>query len=514
MLGLGLRTLLGHFFLLTVKQAVSVENEQTNACAALVDLRLENTTILSAGHVLGPVNVSTPGSCQSQALVSSSLCRVQFVINTTSTSAVHAEAWLPDTWFGRFLGLGNGGLGGCVDYTNLDYGTSLHFASVASDNGHDGNSGSVFLNHPEVLDDFAFRAIHVEAVIGKQIVEAYYGRPHDKSYYLGCSTGGRQGTQEALKFPEDFDGIVAGSPATNFNNLQGWSAILGRFVGAPDPAGNPHFIPADLWNTIASEVLKQCDGLDGIEDGIITEPDDCEFRPEAIVCSAGQTTGCLTSAQVDALHEIYQPVFGTSGELLYSRYDPGAEADGNSQIFFSGSILSIPDDWYRFVVVNDSNFNFENFDLETIELGDRINPGGIETFNGDLSSFEARGGKFLTYHGRRDQLIASGNSKRMYNLISQTLSMASLDSFYRLFLIPGMNHCSGGPGAAAFGQGGIPSNAVNASTNNVLLAIVDWVEGGIAPDVIIGTSIDGQARTHCRYPQRSVLNGSQFICEA
>ncbi|KAH0581486.1 hypothetical protein H2248_011202 [Termitomyces sp. 'cryptogamus'] len=377
-----------------------------------------------------------------------------------------------------------------------------------------GNSGSVFLDHPEVLNDFAFRAIHVEAVIGKQIVEAYYGRPHHKSYYIGCSTGGRQGTQEALKFPEDFDGIVAGSPATNFNNLQGWSAILGRFVGAPDPTGNPRFIPADLWNTIAAEVLKQCDGLDGVEDGIITEPDDCQFRPEAIVCTAGQTTGCLTSAQIDALHEIYQPLFGTSGELLYSRYDPGAEADGDAQTFFSGSIVSFPNDWYRFSVLNDSSFSFENFDLDTIELGDRLDPGGIQTFNGNLSTFEARGGKFLTYHGRRDQLIASGNSKRMYNLISQTLSMPSLDSFYRLFLIPGMDHCSGGPGAAAFGQGGIVSNVVSASSNNVLLAIVDWVEGGVAPDVIIGTSTDGQTRTHCRYPQRSVFNGSTFICEA
>ncbi|KAG5727020.1 putative feruloyl esterase B-2 [Termitomyces sp. T112] len=404
MLVLGLYTSLVVVSLL--RQVVSAENDNTRAssCAELVQLRLENTTILSAGHVSGPVNVSTPGSCQSQALVSSSLCRVQFVMNTTSTSAVHAEAWLPDTWFGRFLGLGNGGLGGCVDYVNLDYGTSLHFAAVGSDNGHDGDSGSVFLNHPEVLNDFAFRAIHVEVVIGKQIVEAYYGRPHHKSYYLGCSTGGRQGTQEALKFPEDFDGIVAGSPATNFNNLLGWGAILGRFVGAPDPTGNPHFIPADLWDTVASEVLKQCDGLDGVEDGIITEPDDCQFRPEAIVCTAGQTTGCLTSAQIDALHEIYQPLFGTNGELLFSRYDPGTEADGNAQAYFSGSIFSIPDDWFRFTVLNDSSFDFENFDLDTIELGDRVDPGGIQTFNGDLSTFEARGGKFLTYHGRRDQV--------------------------------------------------------------------------------------------------------------
>ncbi|KAG6915591.1 hypothetical protein DXG01_010827 [Tephrocybe rancida] len=488
------------------------QDAQTKACAALLRLRLDQATILSAAHVSGPLNVSTPGSCQSQALVSASLCRVQLVINTTSTSAVHAEAWLPDIWYGRFLGLGNGGLAGCVDYTNLDYGTTLHFATIASDNGHDGSDGKELLNHPEVINDFAFRAIHVEAVIGKQLVEAYYGRRHNKSYYLGCSTGGRQGTQAALKFPDDFDGIVAGSPATNWNNLQGSATMLSRRVGAPDFNGNPKFIPATLWNTVATEVLKQCDELDGVLDGIITEPDACQFRPEAIECTAGQTSGCLTRTQVDVLHEIYQPLFGRDGELIFSRYDPGAEADGNSQAYFSGSFFSVPDGWYKFVVLNDTNYNFENFGLDTIAFGDKINPGGIATFSGDLSAFETRGGKFLTYHGRRDQLIPSGNSKRMYNLISETLAMPSLDTFYRLFLIPGMNHCAGGPGATAFGQGGLTSNVVNASSHNVLLAMVDWVEEGVAPDVIIGTGSTGQTRTHCRYPQRSVWNGSAFIC--
>ncbi|KAG6864763.1 hypothetical protein C0991_007289 [Blastosporella zonata] len=491
------------------------EIDHAKTCASLVHLPIENTTVLSATHITRPSNIATPGSCQSQALVSSSLCRVQLVINTTSSSAVHAEAWLPDIWYGRFLGLGNGGLGGCIDYSNLDYGTSLHFASIASDNGHDGTDidGTKFLNHPEVLNDFAFRAVHVEAVIGKQLVKSYYGRIHHKSYYLGCSTGGRQGTQAALKFPDDFDGIVAGSPATDWNHLQGWTAMLGRRVGAPHPTGNSKFIPVDLWNTIAAEVLRQCDALDGIEDGIITEPDECEFRPEAIQCTEGQTTGCVSSAQVDALREIYQPLFGLEGELLYPRYDPGAEADGNSQEFFSGSISSFPEGWFRFAVLNDSMYNFENFGLNTIALGDSINPGGIATFSGNLSAFQARGGKFITYHGRRDQLIGSGNSKRMYNLISQTLAMPSLDDFYRLFLIPGMNHCGGGPGATAFGQGGLESNVVNTSSHNVLLAIVDWVEKGVGPDNVIGTGTAGQTRVHCRYPQRSVWNGASFVCE-
>jgi feruloyl esterase len=179
-----------------------------------------------------------------------------------------------------------------------------------------------------VLNDFSFRAIHVEAVVGKQIVEAYYGRPHTKSYYLGCSTGGRQGTQAALKHPEDFDGIIAGAPATNFNNLIHWVGMLSRYLGSPNAESSPSFIPSESWKTIAKEVLKQCDYLDGVSDGIISEPDACDFRPEALLCPGDGTSakGCLTPPQVQALRKIYSPLYGPDGELVYPRFDPGAES--------------------------------------------------------------------------------------------------------------------------------------------------------------------------------------------
>ena len=202
--------------------------------------------------------------------------------------------------------------------------------------------GHQFLNNPEVINDFAFRAIHVEAVLGKQIVDAYYGKPHSKSYYLGCSTGGRQAIQSALLFPEDFDGLVAGSPATDFNHLNGWQAMLGRFVGAPLNT-TPAFIPATLWPVISQEILNQCDGLDGVKDGIVTDPDQCVVRPESLLCSAQtkNTTNCLTPPQVEALRNIYQPLFGTEGQLLYTRYDPLAESLGQFVNMFSGDIFSI-----------------------------------------------------------------------------------------------------------------------------------------------------------------------------
>ncbi|KAJ7722377.1 tannase and feruloyl esterase [Mycena metata] len=498
-----------------------VEEHPAAKCLGLKDtLQLENTTIIHVAYITAPTNVSTAGSCQSSAPVTAApLCRVYLVINTTATSAVHAEAWLPDTWYGRFLGLGNSGLGGCIDYNSLDYGTSLHFATIGSDNGHDGPDGRAFLNHPEVINDFAWRAVHSEAVIGKQIVEAYYGTPAAKSYYLGCSTGGRQGTQAAFKFPEDFDGIVAGAPATDFNNVLGWEGMLSHYIGGTNvdfTPTSPAFISPELWTVISAEILRQCDSLDGLQDGIITEPEACLFRPEAIQCTDHHTTLCLTPVQVEAVKNIYSPLFGLDGQLVYPRYPPGAEADPVAAIIFGGNFSNLGvADWERYAVLNVTEHSFTNFSLHDIVLLDEVNPGGIATFNGDLSSFRHRGGKFLTYHGQRDPLISSINSKRVYDLISHTLSLPLLDDFYRLFLIPGMGHCVGGLGATSLGQGILPgTNIVNDSTHNILLALVDWVEDGVAPATIIGSDGMGTERTHCRYPMRSVFDGTVFVCTA
>jgi len=237
-----------------------------------------------------------------------------------------------------------------IDYIDLDYGSSLHFATTASNNGHDGREadGRPFLNNLEVVNDFAYRAIHVESVIGKQITEAYYEKPHRKSYYLGCSTGGRQAMQAALKFPEDFDGLVAGAPAINFQHLLGAEIMWGSFVGALNPGNSPSesFIPPELWEVVSLEILKQCDGLDGIEDGIVTDPEQCNFRPEALLCDTEKPersmSPCATPKQLEALRKIYQPLYGTQGQFLYPRFDPSAEADGQFAPVFGGDLFPIP----------------------------------------------------------------------------------------------------------------------------------------------------------------------------
>lgn len=228
-----------------------------------------------------------------------------------------------------------------IDYDNLAYGTSLGFASVGNNNGHNGNTGAPFLNNNEVLLDFTSRSIHLETLIGKELVNIYYERTPHHSYYLGCSTGGRQGIYAAMYNPADFDGILAGAPATNWNNLVGWSAMMSRYVGAPAGAASLSFIPPELWDAVAMEVERQCDGLDGVMDGIITEPDECDFRPEALLCE-GPGTGtdnktCLSLEQVEALRKIYAPLYGLDGEYLYPRFDPGAETGPfTKNVVFSG----------------------------------------------------------------------------------------------------------------------------------------------------------------------------------
>ncbi|KAJ7871715.1 tannase and feruloyl esterase [Mycena olivaceomarginata] len=457
-----------------------IPGEHHTACLALKSsLNVENTTIIDVSYVPAGSKVATLGTCAERADVSVSVCRVQFFTNTTTTSVVHGEAWLPDEWYGRFLGLGNGGLGGCIDYGGLDYGSSLNFATVGSNNGHDGWGGAVFLGHPEVLNDFAFRAIHVEAVVGKQIVDAYYGRPHSKSYYMGCSTGGRQGTQAGAQ-------VSCGFRCTS---------------APPSRSPLPRSYRRDCGKTVEAEVMRQCDGIDGVLDGIITEPDACNFRPEALIChpEAALDT-CLTRPQVEALRKIYSPT------LLYPRFDPGAIYMPGD--LFSGDIPQRSKDWLHYAVLNDTEFDFREYGHEHAVLMDEINPGGGGGVRWRPVCVPRPWGQ-----------VPHATPSAVYDLISRTLDMPSLDVFYRLFLIPGMGHCLYGPGAARFGQYERGTNAVNASSHNILLALVDWGRGRCGRGNrtrLSGRRRTGATRVHCRYPQRSVWDAveGRFGCEA
>jgi feruloyl esterase len=345
-------------------------------------------------------------------------------------------------------------------------------------------------------------------VVGKEMTKTFYGRPHTKSYYLGCSTGGRQGFKAVQEFPEDFDGVVAGAPAFSFNNLTSWSGNFFKITGRPE---DPTFISASLWNgLIKDHVMKQCDHLDGYKDGILEDTSLCHYDASALECKsvASGNSSCLTKAQVNTVKQIYSPLIQPDGSLVYPRMQPG----GGYSPLYGGTPFSITQDWYRYVIYENPQWDPTTLSFADMAYASRLNPSNAETWHGDLSAFKARGSKVIHYHGLEDSLISSENSDRYYEHVRQTMHMTrpQLDDFYRYFRISGTGHCGGGPGASNIGQSG-SSVASVAPDANVLTAIIRWVEQGIPPETLMGTKWKGDIagngvafrRRHCRYPKRN-----------
>lgn len=322
-------------------------------------------------------------------------------------------------------------MSGCIKYNDINYGASHGFATIGSNNGHDGTSGLPFLNNPGVVEDYVSRAIHTESILGKEITEQFYQTKPQKSYYLGCSTGGRQGFKEAQDFPEDFDGIVAGAPAFDLNALMYWTGQFFLKTGGPD---SPNFISAAQWDLVVEDVLKQCDGLDGFVDGVIKDPDLCNYRPEALI-GGGGPENCLTGAQAQIVRAVFEPVY-VGGTLVYPRLQPGANSTGR---FFNGKPHDYPNDWFRYAIYNDPEWDIAILSSKDWEAASQKNPGNAATWEGDLSRARDEGVKILHFHGLEDNAISSENSARYYNHVSQTMGLSSMSwmSFTGTFESPG-----------------------------------------------------------------------------
>ncbi|KAJ7270681.1 Tannase/feruloyl esterase [Mycena haematopus] len=495
-----------------------VHAEFQKACAAFASqLTIPNATIAGSSFVAAGTNLTFPTEDPTCAplfqVVSSDLCRVVLSVATSNRSSTAMEVWLPSNWTGRFLSTGNGGLAGCLAYLDMDYASSLGFATTGSNNGHSGTSGASFLNNIEVVKDFAWRSLLTSALVGQQITRDFYGKPHNKSYYSGCSTGGRQGWKMAQDYPGVFDGIVAGAPAFAWDDLMSWS---GRFYSIIANAGPDGYPPLSMWAAIDAELLKQCDGIDGALDGIIEDPSLCSFRPEALICPPGDSSSCLTSKQARTVRAIFEPLYGVNGSLVFPGLEYGPLQVAAIFVIYSSSQLMIVDNWYRFAVFNDPGLNTTFLTPDEIAFASNLNPAGVDAWSGDLSKFRDRGAKILHYHGQQDEGISSANSNRYYNHVSRTMGLpsSSLDEFYRFFRISGLGHCGGGQGATFIGLTG--NNVASLDPDeNVLTAMVRWVEKGIAPETITGTAYIAQTpalgvdfkRAHCRYPYRNVYTG-------
>jgi feruloyl esterase len=399
-----------------------------------------------------------------------------------------------------------------IQYYDVAYGAGLGFATVGANNGHNGTSGEPFYHHPEVLEDFAYRSLHTGVVVGKELANRFYDEGYNKSYYLGCSTGGRQGFKSVQKFPNDFDGVVAGAPAINFVNLLSWSAHFYPITGPPE---SETYLSLQNWTTVHKEILRQCDEIDHAKDGIIEDPSLCDPALETIICKPGGMSDCITGTQARTVRQILSPLYGlNSSELLYPRMQPGSETRA-APIMYNGEPFQYSKDWYRYVVYDDPTWPATSWTVHDAAVALAQNPFNIQTWDADLASFRETGGKVLTYHGLQDQLISSANSKLYYARVAESMGLppAELDDFYRFFQISGMAHCGGGDGAYGIGSGYGTFNGVDPQ-DNVLMAMVQWVEQGIPPETVRGAKfVDGPGskvqytRRHCRYPRRNVYTG-------
>lgn len=325
----------------------------------------------------------------------------------------------------------------------------------------------------------------------------------------------------AEMYPEDFDGIVAGSPAVDFNNLVSWRE---SFFSVTGPANTADFIAPAMWQgLIHNEVLKQCDTLDGVADGIIEDPTICNFRPEALLCPSNTTfdgphPNCITPTQVQQIRSIFSPFYGENGTLVYPAMQPGSEilASSPSNGLYAGKPFAYSYDWFRYVVYSDPSWNASTFSVRDVAAAQALNPADIQTWPSydALTPFWSRGGKILSYHGQQDNQITSFNTERFYDYLAGGLaqsnqsSNSTLDDCFRFFRISGMFHCNTGPGAWVVGQGG-GSSAEGLPFDpqrNVLAAVVSWIENGTAPETIEGTKFVGDdsslgesfRRRHCR----------------
>lgn len=535
-----------YFFCASVLITASAQRTfAQQSCENLTTLKLAHTTITSA--VLVPeksFNASRPGRPSSQSLTLPAHCEVKGETMPTSDSDIKFEVWMPSSgWNGKFQQVGNGGWAGAIPTPSMAAALMRGYATAGTDDGHTGGGNAEWaIGHPEKLVDFGYRAVHETSVQAKAIIQAFYGQDISRSYFFGCSDGGREALMEAQRYPNDFIGIIAGAPANYWTHL-----ITGGMWAVRALAKSPEsYIPPAKLPAIQKAVLAACDALDGVKDGLIEDPRVCKFDPAVLKCNGADTPDCLTEPQIEAVRKIYAgPKNPRTGEQIFPGYSPGTEAAlGGWAIWITGAGPDSPDKslqhmfgttFYADTVFGDVKWDYHtlNFDSD-VQLADKRTAPILNSNSPDLSAFRAREGKLIQYHGWGDAAIPPLNSIQYYDRVTKFFSQSQsgkrstpVQDFYRLFMVPGMGHCAGGLGANSFGNDGAFSEQSKDPENDVVSALDRWVEKGVAPDRIVArgyTAADpGKAvtmtRPLCPYPTiakykgtGSTDNASNFEC--
>ena len=500
--------------------------EQNKQCSDLEGVALDHAKVVHAGMV-------TRGELDEMAVPKSFaeglFCRVQVVDRPSADSEINTEVWLPMTgWNGRLRAQGNGGFAGVIYLKAMAEAVRQGYATVGTDTGHAGAKGDFALGHPEKVKDFGWRAVHDMTVQAKELIKAFYGKQQNKAYFTSCSDGGREALMEAERFPADYDGILAGAPAYDWTGLLSGAAESVRFMNAKPTAS----LPAEKIPALAAAVNAACDAQDGVKDGVINDPRACRFDPVSLACKAGDATDCLLPEQVKTVRRIYAGVTDGSGRTVIPGLMPGAEdgkegwtrwitGDGReaSMTFYSRG-------YFANFIYNDPSWTAKEFDFDSgYKLAGEKTADALNATDANLHPFLSGGGRLILYHGWNDPGIPALMTVNYYDAV-QRIGKTEVEKGVRLYMVPGMQHCGGGPGATEFGQDMGPRGD---ATHDVFTALEKWTERGDAPGTLTATKLEGtgaartvvMTRPLCPYPQIAKYDGkgdtrkaTSFACVA
>lgn len=508
------------------------QDAQYGDCPALTGLQLAGASITLAKAVVdGRPAIPDPGPYDETTLAGlPPFCRVAGTASPVPGSRIGFEVWLPASgWNDRLLMLGNGGYSSTIPYGAFAEFLRKGYAVTATDTGHSGDDPEFAVGRPEAIADWAHRAVHVSRDHAETATEAFFGRPPKYTYFAGCSTGGHQALTSAQRYPQDFDGILAGAPGHNRTHLN--AGFLWQFLVNHRPDGGAATIlPADKLAMINDAVLRQCRENNGTSSGglptdpYLADPLACDVAVDQLLCEPGDDpNACLTPDQARVLEAIYAGASNPrTGERIYFGQTPGSETAGGPPGLPGWSLYWADPrqpghparaSFWQFWVFHDADWDWWTFDFDAdMRRTDRQLAAVINAMDADLAGFRRAGGKLLHYHGLNDPVVPATDSISYFSRV--TAENRSSGDFYRLFLAPGMEHCRGGPGPDSL---------------ELLPALEAWVERGRMPDRIVATKFEGDdpagdvefTRPLCPYPQYAVYNGtgdtrkaSSFTCKA
>jgi feruloyl esterase len=469
-------------------------------CASLGALDMPRATITLAqavapGAFTAPGGRGGPGPGAAAFAALPAFCRVAVLAAPTPGSAIRLEVWMPAAgWNGKLQVVGNGGFAGTISYPAMATALAAGYAAASTDTGHTGPAANTFATE-DALVDFAHRAIHETAVAAKRMVDRFYSTPLRASYFNGCSTGGRQAVTAAQRYPDDFDGIIAGAPAFHTSRQ-----AFGQIWNAQAMAGAG--FTREQLQLVHDAVLESCDGLDGVVDGVIENPLACRFDPSRLACGSGRDGACLSPEQVEAVRGIHAGASNPrTGEPIYTGLEPGSE------LGWSATPVGYAVDYFRYLVFDDPSWNPATLDFDS-HLALTATPRArlFDAAETDLGPFVRRGGRLLLYQGWAEPGIPPRALVHYHERILRDTPGAA--EAVRLFMVPGMGHCGGGAGTSTF---------------DMVAALDRWVESGEPPDRVPASRVrDGQVdrtRPLCAWPATAVYTGTgstdderHFVC--